>query len=179
MMTANEARKHIQEILHVAEDGVIGVRSLEALHTLTGLPDDAPWPYSAPVVAGWSVVKATSFADPADVESFRRCKDKGNSDSYCFAHGDNGVGKWGDDCTEGSGPACALPPEEWAQFGSSARKKRVEIDHNGTTIVAELRDTMPHKANIHNGAGLDLNPDACKALGISIPADAQVKWRWA
>jgi hypothetical protein len=178
-VNASDARKLIQNTLHVAEDGTIGPKTLQALTTLCGIPDDAPWPDNAPVVAGWTAVKATSFADPADVAAFRACKAHGNSDLACFAKGDNGVGKWGDDCTEGSGLACALPPEEWAQFGSAARNKLVEIDHDGTMVVAELRDTMPHRANITNGAGIDLSPDTCKALGISIPADAQVRWRWA
>lgn len=178
-MTALEARKQIQAILHVAEDGVIGPKTLQALTALSGAQDDAQWPSSAPIAAGWTTVKATSFADPADVAAFKKCKAQGNSDQTCFAKGDNGVGKWGDDCTEGSGPACALPPEEWVQFGAAARGKAVEVKYQDKTVTVHLLDTMPHYANIHNGAGIDLNFDACKLLGISIPADAQVKWRWA
>lgn len=178
-MTANDARKAIQSILDVAEDGIIGPKTLQALTLLSSTADDAPWPSPAPQVAGWTTVKATSFADPADVAAFKHCKAQGNSDMTCFARGDNGVGKWNDDCTAGSGPACALPPEEWAQFGSAARGKEVIVEHNGKEVTCKLKDTLPHYANIKNNTGIDLNPDACEALGISIPADAEVRWRWA
>lgn len=181
-MTANNARKAIQSILHVAEDGVIGPKTLQALTTLSTASDEAPWPSSAPgspIPDSWRQVKATSFADPADVAAFKHCKAQGNSDMTCFARGDNGVGKWGDDCTAGSGPACALPPEEWAQFGSAARGKEVIVEHNGKEVTCKLKDTMPHYANIHNGAAIDLNPDACEALGLTPPVMADVRWKWA
>ena len=39
----------------------------------------------------------------------------------------------------------------------------------GRTVIGELRDTMPHKANIKNGAGIDLNPGFAKAFGVRPP----------
>lgn len=179
-MTALEARKAIQELLHVAEDGIIGKNTLAALTLLSGLPDYAAWPEDHLDISKHSG-KGSSFADPADVLAFRRCKNQGNSDSFCFKYGDNGVGKWGDDCTEGSGPAVALPPEDWQPYGASARKRKVlvSLPDGSRSVVAELRDTLPHKANITNGAIIDMNPDTCAALGLMPPVMVDVVWSWA
>lgn len=124
-------------------------------------------------------VKASSFADPADVRRFRACKAAGKSDMECFKVGDNGVGCWGDDTTVDRA-MCALPREDWEPLGNqAARGKKVIVSANGLTIVCELRDTMPRRANIKNGAGIDLNPAACKALGLRPPIMLPATWRWA
>jgi len=123
-------------------------------------------------------VKASSFADPGDVEAFLRCKARGGSDQECFKVGDNGIGKWGD-ATTSDRPMCALPPEDWEAFGKAARGKRVLVKANGREVVCELRDTMPHRANITNGAGIDLNPAACAALGSKPPMLISATWQWA
>lgn len=127
-------------------------------------------------------VTASSFADPADVARFRRCKAAGNSDKQCFKVGDNGIGYWGDDTTEGSGCACALPPEDiierWGTM-AAGRRQPVSVTANGSTIRCLLKDTMPHRANIKNGAGIDLNPDAVKALGFTPPIMIPAIWSWA
>lgn len=127
-------------------------------------------------------VNASSFADPADIRAFRQCKAKGGSDQQCFKKGDNGVGYWGDDCSAGAGPCCALPPDDIiAKWGSvkSARKKKVRVKASGREIVCELRDRMPWKRNITNGAGIDLNPDAVGALGLKPPVMVAAEWDWA
>lgn len=127
-------------------------------------------------------VKASSFADPADVAAFRRCKRKGNSDKQCFKVGDNGIGYWGDATTEGSGASCALPPEDIIERWSSlaaGHLKPVFVSANGSTTTCLLKDTMPHRANIQNGAGIDLNPDALKSLGLKPPIMVPAVWRWA
>lgn len=124
-------------------------------------------------------VTASSFADPADVRAFRHCKGEGHSDQFCFRVGDNGIGCWGDDCTADK-PMCALPPEDWQEFGhEGARGKKVLVKAGGREVVCELRDTMPHKANIKNGAGIDLNEAAVKALGHSPPILLRCTWEWA
>jgi peptidoglycan hydrolase-like protein with peptidoglycan-binding domain len=120
---------------------------------------------------------ASSFADPDDVDAFLSCKARGGSDQHCFGEGDNGKGRWGDDTTVDS-PMCALPPEDWRHL-DKPRGARVRVEANGHTVVAELRDTMPHKRNIHNGAIIDLNPAACKALGLNPPVMTHATWRWA
>lgn len=123
-------------------------------------------------------VRASSFADPADVAAFRRCKAKGKSDQECFKVGDNGIGCWGDDTT-GATPMCALPPEDWKPLGKAARGARVRVKANGREVICELRDTMPKRANIKNGAGIDLNPAAVAALGLHPPIMINATWEWA
>ncbi len=177
--TADTARKGIQAILQTQEDGVIGPATLAALTHLASLPADSPWPAVATDPVGAHAVQASTFADPADVAAFRACQAAGGTDSYCFGKGDNGIGKWGDVTSQGSGPACALPPEDWAQFGAAARNKPVLVTANGRTVTCYLRDTMPHRANIHNGCELDLNPDACASLSITPPDTVSATWAWA
>lgn len=134
----------------------------------------------------WHTVKASSFADAADVRGFRRCKQQGNSDQFCFGKGDNGIGfaghPWQTDCTDESIPYVALPPEDWApKWGASsaAVHQKVAVTIGGKTIVCELGDTMPHRANIHNGAGIDLAQGAQKAFGLNAPFMVDAQWSWA
>lgn len=179
-MKAIETVKLIQRLLHVAEDGAFGAKSRAALELLIAADDTAEWPPAPAMVQdGVHAVNASSFADPADIRGFRHCKDAGGTDQFCFTKGDNGIGKWNDDCSEGSGPRCALPPEEWIPFGSEARGKKVIVKANGQEVICELRDTMPHYRNITNGAGLDLNPDAAAALGLHPPFMVPATWAWA
>ena len=129
------------------------------------------------------IVIASSFADLADVEAFKKAKAKGLTDQEAFKVGDNGVGAWGDFTAQEDTPMCALPPEDWLEkWGSSAsaRGKKVLVTYKDKSVVGELGDTMPHKANIKNGAGIDLNPAFAKALGQKPPFMLQgVQWEWA
>lgn len=162
--------QQIQQILGVQADGVFGPVSLAALNALIAAPvEQAPMEH---------VVLASTFADPADVAAFRKAKAEGMSDEEAFKVGDNGIGKWGDDTTADV-PMCALPPEDWEPFADTARGKGVIVTHGTASVVCQLRDTMPHRANITNGAGIDLNPAACDALGITPPALVQASWKWA
>jgi len=158
----------IQVILGVTPDGIFGPKSRAALDAI--LAPDVP--------ADVHHVMASSFADPADVAAFKRCKAQGKTDEQCFKVGDNGIGKWGDDTTADR-PMCALPPEDWNPLGTAARGKKVIVECDGLIAVCELRDTMPHKANIKNGAGIDLNPAAWKALGHTPPQMRAATWQWA
>jgi len=134
-------------------------------------------------------VLASSFADPADVRAFQKWrtiyigegKTPDEADRLAFAKGDNGTGCWGDNCT-GPVPMCALPPEDMEErWGSidAARHRPVEVVYNGRTVVCTLGDRMPHRANIKNGAGIDLNPPACDALRLKPPVMVRAAWRWA
>lgn len=118
---------------------------------------------------------ASSFADPADIRAFRRCKDKGGSDQDCFKVGDNGIGFWGDDVSAGSGPACALPPEVIDQLGLS-HNSPVTITYSDKTTVTLLKDHMPHIRHLANAARIDINPDACAELGLIPPVMARVTY---
>ena len=128
-------------------------------------------------------VIASSFADLADLEAFRRAKAQGKSDKEAFKVGDNGIGCWGDFTARDDILMCALPPEDWlAKWGdgASARGQKVKVTYQGKEVIGELRDTMPHKAYITNGAGIDLNPGFAKAFGVNPPFMLQnVEWEWA
>jgi hypothetical protein len=77
---------------------------------------------------------------------------------------------------------CALPREDWiAKWGkgNKARGKKVAVTYKGKTVIGELRDTMPHKAKITNGAGIDLNPGFAKAFNVRPPFRLKdVHWDW-
>jgi hypothetical protein len=140
-------------------------------------------PIAAPSAPQPSVhhVLASSFADPADVAAFRRCKAQGKTDQQCFKVGDNGIGFMGDDCTT-STPMCALPVEDWMEkWGSKemARLKPVLVTIGGTTVTCLMGDTMPKRENITNGAGIDLSPGALAALGLEPPLMVHASWAWA
>ena len=145
-------------------------------------------------------VWASSFADPEDVRRFRKCQAEGGywnkgkwhpggSDQNCFNVGDNAIGAWQDDCSEGSGPSCALPPEVMEYYGLK-HLDRLLVTHlsTGQSGIVLIKDHMPHistleakeRANPNRKPfRIDLNPDACHMLGISIPAEALVTWRKA
>lgn len=183
-MKANDARKQIQELLDVGADGIVGPKTLDALRLLGTLPDEAQWPL--PTIASPSgethKVKASSFADKADVSAFKHCKALGGSDQECFKRGDNGVGFTGSDCTDESIPYIALPPEKWKpKFGSAVRATGagVNVTIGGKTVLCFIGDTMPHEANITNGAGIDLAPGAQKAFGLHAPFMVDAEWSFA
>lgn len=121
----------------------------------------------------WHKVKASSFADPADLAAFKKCKLTGRTDKQCFAVGDNGIGLWGDSTIEGTGPSCALHPIYWQEFYHTARRKKVIVIANGGQIICELKDTCGVRNRI------DLNPDAVRALGLEPPILINARWRWA
>jgi hypothetical protein len=123
-------------------------------------------------------VLASSFADPADITAFKEAKARGLSDEQAFKYGDNGIGYWGTSTAEGTGPQCALPPEQWEHL-EHPHGTAVEITLNGNTVVALLGDTMPREADIKNHAGIDLSPDACAALGVDPGNMWSATWRWA
>lgn len=120
-------------------------------------------------------VLASSFADVADVAEYRRWKAKGASDKFAFAHGDNGIGCWGDNTTIDT-PMCALPPEDWKTF-KRPHLQPILVVVKGRTVRCLLADTMPKRANIHNGAGIDLNPGAQRAFGLLPPFLVPATWQ--
>jgi hypothetical protein len=127
-------------------------------------------------------VKATCFADESDVARFKACKEAGGSDEHCFEVGDNGEGAWGDDTTTDE-PICALPPEDMIErWGScdAAYRKKVLVAVIGRSVICSMKEKMPHRRFIKNGAGIDLNPAAIRMLGRSPGPNfsCQVAWRW-
>jgi hypothetical protein len=169
--------KAIQGIVGVTQDGIWGPKSQAAFDAII---DASRKP------ADWTNAThkglASSFADPADVRAFKRCKEQGKSDYECFKVGDNAIGAWGDDCSEGSGPSCALPPDDMIEkFGSVAAAKHapVKVSANNQTVTCVLKDRMPWKKSITNKAIIDLNPDAVAALGLKPPIMEPASWEWA
>ncbi len=172
-MTNIEKIKAIQRILGVVDDGIFGPKSRAALERLVA-PSE---PADHPQLPFWHEGKASSFADPADIRAFKRCKATGKSDQECFKVGDNGIGKWGTDTTQDR-PMVALPREDWAHL-PNPQGTPVIVEANNRVIRATLEDTMPARANIKNGAIIDLNEAACKALGLTPPVMVNARWRWA
>lgn len=126
----------------------------------------------------WHKVKASSFADPADVAAFHLCRATGKSDMECFKVGDNGLGAWGHNTAQEENPMAALPREVWQQAGKRGGAK-LQVRYKGKTVEGILGDTMPSLKNIKNGAGIDLNPAFAKALGLKPPFMVEgVEWRW-
>lgn len=174
-LPVNDKIKEIQTIIGSEPDGIWGPKSQAALDSVIS---PQPSSSSAEIHRG----KASSFADPADVRAFKRCKERGGSDDQCFKVGDNGEGCWKDDTSEGSGPSCAVPPDDMIQkWGSvlAAKHKLVEVTANDKTVTCVLKDRMPWKKNITNGAIIDLNPDTCRALGLEPPIMVSATWKWA
>jgi hypothetical protein len=168
----------IQSVCGTEMDGIPGAKDDAAIAALRAA---ALAEYKATKPEPVHNVKASSFADKADVEAFRRCKAQDGSDQDCFLVGDNGIGCWNDDCAEGP-PMCALPPEDMEErWGSvaAAKHKKVMVVANGRIVTCILGDRMPHRENIKNGAGIDLNPAACSALGLKPPIIVKATWRWA
>lgn len=128
-------------------------------------------------------VLASNFADPADRARFMAAKARGLSDAQAFRYGDNCVGFWGaNTCCDT--PMCALPPEDivakWGTEKAGNNKLvRVRAASGGEPVLCLLSDVMPHKRNITNGCGIDLNPGAVKALGLHAPLKTPVAWDWA
>lgn len=128
------------------------------------------------------IVTASSFADPKDVLAYKKAIAEGKTEAEALKVGDNGIGKWGDNTAQEEIPMCALPPEDWMEkwkTGKNARGKKVAVTYKEKTVIGELRDTMPKKANIKNGAGIDLNPAFAKQFNVKPPFMLkEVKWEW-
>lgn len=118
---------------------------------------------------------ASSFADPADVAAFRRCKAQGKSDNECFKVGDNAIGCWGDSTAMGSGPSCALHVSiikaKWGSK-SAGKHKKVRVRYGGKKVDCLLKDICGVVERI------DLNPDAVAAIGLEPPILVTVHWDW-
>lgn len=187
-MTLPEKIQAVQAKLGVKVDGKPGSKTWEAIYErICNAPvaidltkDDttiqrAVWPSRG------QRGKASSFADPDDIEAFRRAKARGLSDKEAFAFGDNGVGCWGDDTTDIAKPYVAVTPDDMiAQWGSIAKAKHKEIDVTieGVTKRCVVGDRMPWKKNVKNGAVIDLAPGAQLAFDLKPPFKVDCSWSW-
>lgn len=187
-MTAEETRKLVQRLLLVKDDGILGPKSNAAYEALKIAQGE--WGKDLPPKSGESGsstetgVKglASSFADPADVAAFKKCKAQGKTDQQCFSVGDNGLGYTGLDTTQTDIPYVAVQPDymisKWGS-ASGAAGKRVLLTINGVTKECVVGDRMPWIKNTHNGAVIDLAPGAQKLFNLKPPFMVKAEWIWA
>jgi hypothetical protein len=145
-----------------------------------------PWlqsPLATPNVNPVNVVLGSDFADQSDYDAYVRAKAEGKSEDEALAVGDNCVGYWGDKTGPSNVPPyIALPPEvlseTWGSIGAShLQPVLVTNPKNGQSVTAKVADTMPHIANIRNGARIDMNSATIAALGLVHPVMATVTWQ--
>lgn len=125
---------------------------------------------------------ASSFADPADVAAFKKCKAQGKSDQECLKAGDNGLGCYGDSMINDLVPYVAVPPDDMIERWSSvlaAKHKPVNVTIDGKTHTCLVGDRMPWRKNIKNGAVIDLAPGAQKLFKLKAPFMIKASWDWA
>jgi hypothetical protein len=60
-----------------------------------------------------------------------------------------------------------------------AKHQPIIVGHEGEEVTVLIKDRMPHLKNIRNGARIDLNPDAVRALGMEPPIMTRVVWKKA
>lgn len=176
-MTDIEKIIAIQHILGVFEDGDIGFKTRAAFDDLD-LAGNKEAVQGLPARQTLNSVSVSSFADPADIAAFQRCKRTGRSDISCFAEGDNGIGQFGKLTAQEEVAMVAVHGNEmvarWGSIQGSAHKQ-VSVTVNGKTIIALVEDRISAKGRI------DLNPAAAKQLGLSIPIDpatTKAVWSW-
>lgn len=124
-------------------------------------------------------VFASSFADYDDLWAFYKAISAGKSIEEAKEVGDNGEGKWGAQTAQLRRPMVALPPEDWQHLTKpQGAKVRVFCPGTNRSVICDLEDTMPHKANIKNDCFIDLNPAACAELNLTQPVKQMVTWQW-
>lgn len=117
---------------------------------------------------------ATSFADDADLRAYNRSVFAGVSPREALSSGDNGLGAWQLSTVSGTGPCVALPAATVEEgCGSRYRQPRrlVRVFYGEKHVDCQVRDLSPKGI-------IDLNPDACKELGLTPPLKVMVDWIW-
>jgi hypothetical protein len=184
----------IQKILQVPQDSIWGPKSQAALIAAKGsqksliqgilkVPMDGVWGpvsqtalnFAAAMQRPMVACDASSFADPADVAAFNRCKLTGKTDLQCFAVGDNGIGQFGKITAQEHTPMVAvhgsLMKARWGSIRAAAHRP-VVVTVKGRTIHATVEDRISAPGRI------DLNPAAAKQLGLRPPFVVPCTWQW-
>jgi hypothetical protein len=170
----NPTLAKIQKLLGVEADGFWGRISQEALNAEL---DGGIAKGSAGAGAGGGInAEASSFADPADVTAFNKCKATGKSDQACFKVGDNGIGQFGKITAQNHTAMVAIHKDDMiARWGSvsGAAHREVTVTIKGKTIRATVEDRLGVAGRI------DLNPAAAKQLGLTPPFLVKnCVWNW-
>lgn len=163
---ANPTLQKIQKLLGIAPDGFWGPKSQKALNTTID---------GAGGSAGGIQAEASSFADPADVLAFKKCKATGKTDRQCFAVGDNGIGKFGANTAQTTVPMVAVHPSDavakWGSMNAAAHRS-VRVTIGGKSVIATVEDQLGRPGRI------DLNPAAAKQVGLNPPFLKDCVWEW-
>ena len=169
---ANPTIQKIQKAIGADADGFWGPKSQGALNAALGADGGGGNPTKG------IKAKASSFADPADVAAFKKCKATGKTDQQCFKVGDNGIGQFGKITAQTHTPMVALHKDDMiAKWGSvnGAAHRLVSVTFKGKTVTASVEDRLGVAGRI------DLNPAAAAALGLTPPIDPDttvVVWAW-
>lgn len=163
----------IQKLLGVDADGFWGPVSQNALNN----ERDGGGAAANTSAGGGFKAEASSFADPADVRAFERCKAQGKTDQQCFKVGDNGIGQFGKITAQEHTPMVAIHKDDMiARWGSvhGAAHRPVTVTIGGKTIQATVEDRLGVAGRI------DLNPACAKQLGLRPPFLVKnCVWNWA
>ncbi len=166
----------IQKVLGVGADGFWGPKSQKALNDELDGGAAKGAAKGAGGGAGFKAI-ASSFADPADVTAFNKCKATGKTDQECFKVGDNGIGQFGKITAQTQTPMVAIHKDDMiARWGSvnAAAHRMVTVTIKGKTIQAAVEDRLGVAGRI------DLNPAAAKQLGLNPPfLEKNCVWNWA
>ena len=169
---ANPTIQKIQKAIGADADGFWGPNSQGALDAALGRGGGGGNPLKG------IKAQASSFADPADVAAFKKCKLTGKTDQQCFKVGDNGIGQFGANTAQTHTPMVAIHKDDMiAKWGnvSGAAHRLVTVAFKGKTVTASVEDRLGVAGRI------DLNPAAAAALGLNPPIDPDkttVVWAW-
>jgi hypothetical protein len=165
----NPTLAKIQRLLGVEDDGFWGPNSQQALNNeLEGVGGSGGGngPFEA---------EASSFADPKDVEDFKKCKAQGKTDKQCFKVGDNGIGKFGKITAQTTTPMVAIHPSDatkrWGSMNAAAHRM-VRVSLGSRSVTASVEDQLGVAGRI------DLNPAAAAQLGLNPPFLKDCTWEW-
>ena len=134
--------------------------------------------------------KASSYGDTQDMADYqaalvyglRMGLSQNDAEARARKVGDPGIGWMDNVLSDPATPWVAVPYEAWhSKWGSKkkAHKRPINVTINGKTVRCILGDTMPHLANIKNGAVIDLAPGAQCAFGLRPPFLVAASWDWA
>lgn len=172
----NPVLAKIQKLLGVEADGFWGPKSQKALNDELDGGAATGAGKGAGGGAGFKAI-ASSFADPADVTAFNKCKAQGKTDQECFKVGDNGIGQFGKITAQTQTAMVAIHKDDMiARWGSvmAAAHRTVNVTINGKTIQASVEDRLGVPGRI------DLNPACAKQLGLTPPfLIKNCVWNWA
>ena len=112
-------------------------------------------------------LRATSFADAADLRAYNRALQSGRTGRQALEVGDNGIGAWGKSTVAGTGPCVALSPH----FSGFRPGRILRVTFGEKFVDCDVRDIGPEEV-------VDLNPDACAELGLKPPVSTFVDVAW-